>query len=113
VPGVGYSAVEKVGDFIFISTIDGGVYKIDGMKGNIVWSSNIGSSTIGCSPKIFNARYLLLGTNNGELAVIDATTGKYQKFVVGSGYVMDVLPYENGVIVTLADGNIQFYTMKK
>ncbi len=113
IPGVGYSAVENIGDFIFISTINGGVYKIDGTKGNIVWSSNIGSSTVGCSPKIFNAGHIILGTNNGELAVIDANTGKYHKFVVSTGYVIDVLPYENGVLVTLADGTIQFFTMKK
>jgi len=113
IPGIGYSAVEKVEDFIYLSTMNGEVYKIDVKNGKIVWSSNIGSSTIGCSPKIVNAGYLLLGTNNGELAVIDANTGKYEKFAVGAGYVMDVLPYENGVIVTLADGNIQFFAMKK
>ncbi len=113
IPGVGYSAVENIGDFIFISTINGEVYKIDGKNGNIVWSSNIGSSTMGCSPKILDTGQLVLGTNNGELTVIDANTGRYDKFVVSTGFVMDVLPYKNGILVTLADGTIQFFTMKR
>lgn len=113
IPGIGYSAVENIGDFIFISTINGKVYKIDGKNGNIVWSSNIGSSTMGCSPKILDTGQLVLGTNNGELTVIDANTGRYDKFVVSTGFVMDVLPYKNGILVTLADGTIQFFTMKR
>ncbi|MGQ9855952.1 MAG: metallophosphoesterase [Fervidobacterium sp.] len=105
---VGYSSVEKFNDFIFVSSLGGTVYKFD-KNGKLVWKANTGSPISFSSPRVLSDNHLIIGTNSGEIALIDITTGNFSKYFAGPSYVTHVVPFANQkmLAVTFADGSVK------
>ncbi|MEJ5257504.1 MAG: PQQ-binding-like beta-propeller repeat protein [Fervidobacterium sp.] len=105
---VGYSSVEKFKDFIFVSSLGGTVYKFD-KNGKLVWKANTGSPISFSSPRVLSDNHLIIGTNSGEIALIDITTGSFSKYFAGPSYVTHVVPTSNPgtFIVAFADGSVK------
>jgi len=106
ISGVGYTPVKKHGNSIYASTINGEIYKIDGISGKTIWSAKIGSSITLSSLNFIDEELLVVGTDNGEVAIINSETGTFKKFFVAPGYVTDVIPLKSEIIVIMSNGNV-------
>ena len=68
------------------------MYKFELNSGKILWNTKTQSTIYDSSPQIFNNRYAILGTTDGELIIIDAENGKMlQKTFLHPSYILTKL----------------------
>ncbi|AMW33204.1 PQQ-like domain-containing protein [Fervidobacterium changbaicum] len=108
IPGVGYSSVKRQGDFVYVTTMNGEVYKIGAKTGKIIWNVKLNSSTMVADPIILDQKQLVLGTDRGEVAFVDLDSGNYDMIFAGTGYLTSLLPFENNVLCTFANGVVRY-----
>jgi len=108
-PKVGYSSITKYGSYGLASTIDGLVYKFELNSGKILWNTKTQSTIYDSSPQIFNNRYAILGTTDGELIIIDAENGKMlQKTFLHPSYILTkLIAQDSKIFVAFTDGTVK------